>query len=90
MAISPDTFLVPTLDIDLAWHTHQLMAGSYDSDCLKYVGRLVDQYVAMFYPFRTQAEIDIHAYFSDDQVEEDRLANGFDLTSRTWKVQIFN
>ncbi|KAK6981762.1 hypothetical protein R3P38DRAFT_3113380 [Favolaschia claudopus] len=26
MSSSPGTFLVPTLDIDLAWHTHQLMA----------------------------------------------------------------
>ncbi|KAH8825474.1 hypothetical protein DL96DRAFT_1608858 [Flagelloscypha sp. PMI_526] len=35
-------FYVPTLDIDLAWHTHQLLAGQYGRDCFKYVGRYVD------------------------------------------------
>ncbi|KAG1799566.1 uncharacterized protein BJ212DRAFT_1401921 [Suillus subaureus] len=29
MAESPASFFVPTLDIDLAWHTHQLMARRY-------------------------------------------------------------
>jgi len=43
MADSPASFFVPTLDIDLAWHTHQLMASHYQSDCLTYVGRYVDQ-----------------------------------------------
>ena len=35
--------LVPTLDIDLVWHTHQLMASRYSVDCEMYVGRYVDQ-----------------------------------------------
>ena len=43
MAGSPGSFFVPTLDIDLAWHTHQLMASRYQSDCLALVGRYVDQ-----------------------------------------------
>lgn len=34
---------VPTLDIDLAWHTHQLMASRYGVDCEMYIGRYVDQ-----------------------------------------------
>ncbi|KAG1834680.1 hypothetical protein EV424DRAFT_1531880 [Suillus variegatus] len=42
MAESPDSFLVPTLDIDLGWHTHQLMASQYQKDCLSLVGRYVD------------------------------------------------
>ncbi|KAG2104330.1 uncharacterized protein F5147DRAFT_579917 [Suillus discolor] len=42
MAESPDSFLVPTLDIDLGWHTHQLMASRYQKDCLLLVGRFVD------------------------------------------------
>ncbi|PCH43724.1 hypothetical protein WOLCODRAFT_75486 [Wolfiporia cocos MD-104 SS10] len=33
---------VPTLDIDLVWHTHQLMAKQYSTDCRSYVGRYID------------------------------------------------
>lgn len=43
----PNYMSVPTLDIDLVWHTHQLMAGQYGSDCELYVGRYVDQSVAV-------------------------------------------
>ncbi|KAK0499370.1 hypothetical protein EDD18DRAFT_1460304 [Armillaria luteobubalina] len=39
---SPACFFVPTLDIDLVWHTHQLMARWYSRDCLKHVGRFID------------------------------------------------
>ncbi|KAG1766295.1 hypothetical protein EDD22DRAFT_750248, partial [Suillus occidentalis] len=42
MAESPASFFVPTLDIDLGWHTHQLMASRYQNDCLSLVGRYVD------------------------------------------------
>ncbi|KAH8825620.1 hypothetical protein DL96DRAFT_1609437 [Flagelloscypha sp. PMI_526] len=35
-------FYVPTLDIDLAWHTHQLCAAQYESDCFEYIGRFID------------------------------------------------
>ncbi|KAF9034107.1 hypothetical protein BJ165DRAFT_1534302 [Panaeolus papilionaceus] len=42
MATHPGTMLVPTLDIDLVWHTHQLMSSNYVDDCTKYVGRFVD------------------------------------------------
>ncbi|KAG2747340.1 hypothetical protein P692DRAFT_20935613, partial [Suillus brevipes Sb2] len=42
MAESPASFFVPTLDIDLGWHTHQLMASRYQNDCLSFVGRYVD------------------------------------------------
>lgn len=34
--------LVPTLDVDLAWHTHQLYPHSYREYCLRFVGRLVN------------------------------------------------
>jgi hypothetical protein len=43
MASSPATFFVPTLDIDLVWHTHQLISAKYQSDCTTYVGRFIDQ-----------------------------------------------
>jgi hypothetical protein len=36
-------FYVPTLDIDLVWHTHQLNSLQYERDCFEYVGRFVDQ-----------------------------------------------
>ncbi|KAI9572329.1 hypothetical protein HD554DRAFT_2015301 [Boletus coccyginus] len=42
IAGSPGSFFVPTLDIDLAWHTHQLMADRYQKDCKGLVGRYVD------------------------------------------------
>jgi hypothetical protein len=35
--------LVPTLDIDLVWHTHQLLTAGYHSDCKQFVGRYIDQ-----------------------------------------------
>ena len=34
--------LVPTLDIDLSWHTHQLFPGNYRDWCLKHVGCIVN------------------------------------------------
>ena len=43
IARSPGSFFVPTLDIDLAWHTHQLMADRYQKDCKALTGRYVDQ-----------------------------------------------
>ncbi|KAH6891591.1 hypothetical protein BKA70DRAFT_1326677 [Coprinopsis sp. MPI-PUGE-AT-0042] len=36
------TFFVPTLDIDLVWHTHQLFAAQYKQDCEKYVRRFIN------------------------------------------------
>ena len=43
MSWMPSSFLVPTLDIDLAWHTHQLMGVKYNYECIRYVGRYIDQ-----------------------------------------------
>ncbi|KAF9461936.1 hypothetical protein BDZ94DRAFT_769324 [Collybia nuda] len=42
MASSPANFFVPTLDIDLVWHTHQLMGDRYDTHCLWHLRRFVD------------------------------------------------
>ncbi|KAG5636119.1 hypothetical protein H0H81_009051 [Sphagnurus paluster] len=42
MAASPVAFHVPTLDIDLAWHTHQLLGKSYNDKCMTHVGRYID------------------------------------------------
>ncbi|WWC94904.1 hypothetical protein V866_001756 [Kwoniella sp. B9012] len=35
-------FLVPRLDIDLAWHTHQLHHGRYKADTIKVLGKLLN------------------------------------------------
>ncbi|KAG6841229.1 hypothetical protein C0991_000676, partial [Blastosporella zonata] len=42
MSVSPASFYVPTLDIDLAWHTHQLLSDTYHNNCMTYVGRYID------------------------------------------------
>ncbi|TFK33261.1 hypothetical protein BDQ12DRAFT_738863 [Crucibulum laeve] len=42
MASSPASFFVPTLDIDLVWHTHQLVSPKYEEDCKSFVGRFID------------------------------------------------
>ncbi|KAI9569231.1 hypothetical protein HD554DRAFT_2020776 [Boletus coccyginus] len=42
MTAYPGPMLVPTLDIDLVWHTHQLMASRYSVDCEMYIGHYVD------------------------------------------------
>ncbi|EGF99833.1 uncharacterized protein MELLADRAFT_118211 [Melampsora larici-populina 98AG31] len=43
MRSDSSTFFVPTIDIDLAWHTHQLVRGwKYCQDTIDLVGRLVD------------------------------------------------
>jgi hypothetical protein len=34
--------IVPTLDIDLFWHTHQLSSLNYDSWCRKHIGRPIN------------------------------------------------
>ncbi|RSH86463.1 uncharacterized protein EHS24_004719 [Apiotrichum porosum] len=36
------TMLSPTLDIDLAWHSHQLLAARYAKDTRQYVGRFIN------------------------------------------------
>jgi hypothetical protein len=45
MSSTPASFFVPTLDIDLVWHTHQLASDNYAKETKTFVGRFVDQYV---------------------------------------------
>ncbi|OLN96472.1 Glycine-rich domain-containing protein 1-like protein 1 [Colletotrichum chlorophyti] len=42
IAANPGTVLVPTLDIDLAWHTHQLSPARYLAFSKRVAGRLID------------------------------------------------
>lgn len=51
MASSPASFFVPTLDIDLVWHTHQLFADRYRTHCDIYVAKFVDQSVVFVLTF---------------------------------------
>ena len=60
MSSSPVSFFVPTLDIDLVWHTHQLMPNKYKSDCEQYINRFVDQFVSSLIP---HSSICAHIYF---------------------------
>ncbi|KAK4200876.1 hypothetical protein QBC40DRAFT_224494 [Triangularia verruculosa] len=42
MRRNPGTLMVPTLDIDLAWHTHQCAAWGYVQETKRRVGRFVN------------------------------------------------
>ncbi|KAH6879394.1 hypothetical protein B0T10DRAFT_496408 [Thelonectria olida] len=42
LRLSKSVMLVPTLDIDLAWHTHQCAAGQYAQGITALVGRFVN------------------------------------------------
>ncbi|KAL2255371.1 hypothetical protein VTK26DRAFT_3506 [Humicola hyalothermophila] len=42
MASNPGKLAVPTLDVDLAWHTHQLSPSRYYAYSLAWMGRFVD------------------------------------------------
>ncbi|TXT14463.1 uncharacterized protein COLE_00656 [Cutaneotrichosporon oleaginosum] len=42
MSVHPKAFLSPTLDIDLCWHTHQLLGAGYVRDTMRYVGRFIN------------------------------------------------
>ncbi|CAH0057602.1 unnamed protein product [Clonostachys solani] len=42
MKREPGTMLVPTLDIDLVWHTHQCTASQYAEDMKARVGRFIN------------------------------------------------
>ncbi|KAH6651229.1 hypothetical protein F5144DRAFT_558833 [Chaetomium tenue] len=42
MRVYPGKMFVPTLDIDLAWHTHQCQASLYAKGTIKMVGRFVN------------------------------------------------
>jgi hypothetical protein len=84
MASSSSSFFVPTIDIDLAWHTHQLQGSRYHDKCYRLVGQYVDQYVKCIYQYRKDLT---RAPLSNDKVEENLLANCFDDTCKAWKTR---
>lgn len=72
MVTSPFTMAVPTLDVDLAWHTHQLTPSRYYFYCLR-ATRDSDQTERPYF-------ID-----HDDKVDEAKLSDGFERTSRMYR-----
>lgn len=64
----PDNTAVPTLDVDLAWHTHQLSPPAYYAYSLHETARFIDH---------------------DDKIEETKLSDGFEWTSKTYQ-KMFN
>ncbi|UQC87701.1 uncharacterized protein CLUP02_13220 [Colletotrichum lupini] len=71
----PMSFTVPTLDVDLAWHTHQLAPRAYYK----------------FSTYNTAMSTSKEAKFIDhnDKIDEDQLSNSFELTSKTY-LEKFN
>ncbi|KAL2814542.1 hypothetical protein BDW59DRAFT_21011 [Aspergillus cavernicola] len=70
MSSNPDRMAVPTLDVDLAWHTHQLSPGRYFEYSTHRTAQ--DGKYAIF--------ID-----HDDKVSEIKLSDGFEWTSKIYR-----
>jgi len=64
IADNPKRTTVPTLDVDLAWHTHQLSSKSYYEYTVRNCRKFVNH---------------------DDKLEEDKLATGFEWTSKIYQ-----
>jgi hypothetical protein len=70
MASHPQHMAVPTLDVDLAWHTHQLSPQRYfeysvhNTKLHSSVAKFIDH---------------------DDKVDENRLSDGFEWTSKIYR-----
>ncbi|KAI1827818.1 hypothetical protein F4861DRAFT_535647 [Xylaria intraflava] len=61
----PNKIAVPTLDVDLAWHTHQLSPASYYVWMCSQTGKFIDH---------------------DDKIEETKLSNAFEWTSKVYQA----
>jgi hypothetical protein len=86
MSSTEHMLVVPTLDIDLVWHSHQLSGSRYQKDCKTNVGRYIDQYVFFFLLSCTNVS---DPSISDDKVEQFHLSNAFDATCRAWEVRSY-
>ncbi|KAK2046201.1 hypothetical protein LZ31DRAFT_574703 [Colletotrichum somersetense] len=67
---NPFTMCVPTLDVDLAWHTHQLAPRAY--------------YQFSTYNSATKGNKQARFIDHNDKVEEDQLSNAFGWTCRVY------
>ncbi|KAL5361897.1 hypothetical protein BJX96DRAFT_166243 [Aspergillus floccosus] len=70
MATNPRRMAVPTLDVDLAWHTHQLTPYRY------YTYSTYMSFMGSRFPIFID---------HDDKVAEDALSDGFEWTSKMYK-----
>ncbi|OLN85440.1 hypothetical protein CCHL11_08010 [Colletotrichum chlorophyti] len=70
MTENPFSLCVPTLDVDLGWHTHQLAPKAYYQFCI----------------FNTATKGTKEARFIDhnDKVDEHKLSNSFEWTSKVY------
>ncbi|KAI0015495.1 hypothetical protein F4780DRAFT_773515 [Xylariomycetidae sp. FL0641] len=66
MALHPTHVVVPTLDVDLAWHTHQLSPQQYYAHMYRKTSRFIDH---------------------DDKIDEDKLSNAFEWTSKAYQSE---
>lgn len=81
-SVSGAHFLVPTLDIDLAWHTHQLHSG-----VLEYV-KSPDIWGTTGTAGTYKADnLNVLGWFlgHDDTAGEGKLGNGLEMTEKLWK-----
>lgn len=62
--LNPSKTCVPTLDIDLAWHTHQLSPSAYYRKTTYMTNKFIDH---------------------DDKIEEDKLSDSFEWTTRAYQ-----
>lgn len=70
MARNPRHMAVPTLDVDLAWHTHQLSPSRYFDYSI----------------FTTRQHTRVSVFIDhDDKVEETKLSDGFEWTNKMYK-----
>ncbi|KAI4592233.1 hypothetical protein KJ359_011386 [Pestalotiopsis sp. 9143b] len=65
MATKPEQVVVPTVDIDLIWHTHQLSPRQYYRFTVAKIGLFVDHH---------------------DKVDEDKLSEAFEWTTKTYQT----
>ncbi|KAK4243257.1 hypothetical protein C7999DRAFT_18376, partial [Corynascus novoguineensis] len=65
----PSTTFVPTIDIDLVWHTHQLSPAAYDAYCRAHVGRPVNHDDTIAAPGRSTALFDTKHLWALDYQE---------------------
>jgi hypothetical protein len=63
---NPDQVVVPTVDIDLIWHTHQLSPGRYYNFAVENTGSYIDH---------------------QDKIEENKLSEAFEWTTKTYQNQ---
>ncbi|KAK1973966.1 hypothetical protein LZ30DRAFT_741943 [Colletotrichum cereale] len=70
MTENPLTLCVPTLDVDLAWHTHQLAPRAY--------------YKFSTYNSATKGNKEARFIDHNDKVDEDQLSNSFEWTGKIY------